>query len=106
MTSRDPFTYLEKETLHDISFSMGHAWAGLTAETRSFIMNELGGSRALAEVAMLWAESFDAEFIVKLRADPDTDTYLEDVGNFFTVKWEELIAHHVTKRLTQTGAAQ
>ncbi|WP_025915543.1 hypothetical protein [Herminiimonas sp. CN] len=100
MTQPD-FTYYQKETLFDISFNLGHAWGRFASEAQDRIMDSIGGSRSLAELAMLWAEEFDKAFAVRIAADPDCDTYMEDVDSFFHEKWELFIAGHVAERMAE-----
>ena len=95
------FTYYQKETLFDISFSLGHAWAGLTPDAKGRIIDAVGGSRGLAEQAMLWAEEFDTGFQAKMTVTPDCESYMEDVDGFFGEKWNEFIAGHVADRMTE-----
>jgi len=101
--SQPALSYYQKETLFDISFSIGLEWHKLTEEARGRIMDSIGGSRSLAELAMLWAEEFDTGFQAKMTAAPDCDTYMSDVDDFFGEKWKLFIAGHVAERMTEGG---
>lgn len=97
----DPLTYGQKETLFDLSFNLGYSWARLNAEARSRIMDAIGGSRSLVEMATLWADEFDTWFAAKTAADPDCCTYMEDVDDFFTLKWGKFVATHLAARIIE-----
>ena len=101
MSTHDILLYDQKETLHDISFSLGFRWAGLSDETQGRIIDAVGGSRGLAEKAMLWAEEFDVIFNAKRELDPDIDTYLVEIDVFFDSRWGIFIAGHVADRMTE-----
>ncbi len=96
----DSLDYVERETQHDISFNMGYKWAGLEDSAREFIMDEVGGSQGLAELAASWAKEFDVEYAVKLVLNPDNDDYLLEVDNFFFKKWNEFMATQLAARMT------
>lgn len=97
----EPLNYGQKETLFDLSFSLGYNWRELSDEFRGRIMESIGGSRSLVEMITLWADEFDTEFAAKTAADPDYCEYMTDIDIFFNIKWTGFIAEHVANRIKE-----
>jgi hypothetical protein len=97
---RSEHPYRAKETLFDVSFEMGYAWSKQTLEAQEYILDTIGGSRGLAEQAVLWAEEFETMYRLK-ETDPQIGDYLQELDEFFTTKWSAFIAEHVAKRMTE-----
>jgi hypothetical protein len=95
-----------EETLHEMSFAMGHAWAKLPDNVVSHLCFVADGSRGLAKLAAQWTRDFEDAYTYN-AADGlaylngiEVDGYLDAVDDFFKLKWSEFVADAVKKRLT------
>lgn len=101
MTAQRKMMYGEKETLHTVSFYMGHKWGGLSDEFQERITDSLGGSAGLVELAVLWADMFGTRYDKVISEDPENDGYVEMIDDFLDEQWNKFVAQHVAERMTE-----
>jgi hypothetical protein len=100
-----PMMYGQKETLHTVSFYMGNKWNGLSDEFQERVLNSLGGSAGVTELACLWADEFGTQYDQAFSEDLDNNGYIEIIDAFLDDKWDKFVAHYVRERMTE-GAGE
>ena len=92
----------QQEILHDISFELGFRWAGMSVDVQERILDHVGGSRELSDMAASWAEEFDKwwEKNVDDQCRVMNADYIDAIDDFATRKVDELIKAVVVERLT------